>query len=495
MRKGKKTVGIFLVLAMILSMSLPGLVFAEGEYSITVENAAAGETYCAYKIFDATYSGDNAVYYIHTSDAYYEDVAGSSLFKLIPAGENTFQVSWEEKDRDNIPPFFSGIGYKGEPVGSATAEDTGSGKITAVISVPSPGYYFVTTTLGSVISITSAAPEGIIREKNTVPVLDKGVRDESHEGPGGNEKDFEENNQADIGDLLEFELTISQAAHLSSLILHDYMDPGLSFSGNESIKVYLGSISDGNAVSSGNYTIKNESGCHDGCAFQIEFNRDWLDSLAVTDIIIVTYTAVVNENAVTDNWNHAVIKYGDGGTSIPADTDTQVFGFELKKTDDKGEKLDGAVFTLTEISKASGFLENVKMDELLYFVKNAEGKYILAENGKEEVGASEKIEVGSAILFGLEAGTYKLTELIAPDGYNLLTGDITVTIDKDGTVTFSGGDGGSSAGNILTVVNYAGSPLPGTGGIGTTIFYVLGVLLILGAGSVLVLKRQRKGTR
>ncbi len=495
MKKGKRVIGILLTLAFILSMILPEMVFASGEYSISVENAKKGETYSAYKIFDTTYSASGVTYYIHSNDAYYSDVAGSELFKLVKSGDDTYQVTWDTSiDGNIIIQFFTGIGAKGQPAGNATAEAQGDEPATAVIFLPDPGYYFVTTTLGSVISITTADPDALIRDKNSEPVLTKGVRDESHEDEGKTETDFEKKDEADIGDILEFEITIGQAAHLSGLCLHDYTDPGLSFGGNESIRVYLGSIEEENIVSPGNYKITNESTCHEGCLFQILFDDKWLDSLSSTDVIIVTYTAVVNEQAEQDNWNHAIIKYGHDSWSVPADTDTQVFGFELKKTDEAGNKLDGAVFTLHEAAKTSDLLGEIKLDDLIYFVKDSEGNYIVAKDGSDEPGAVGEIAVGSVSVFGLEAGSYILEEQKAPDGYNRLDHAITLTIDAEGNVTFS--DGSSSAeGEIITVINQSGSPLPGTGGIGTSIFYVLGLLLILAAGTVLVMRKQKKGTR
>ncbi len=496
MKKGKRAIGVLLTLAFILSMSLPGIVFAEGEYSISVENAKQGETYQAYKIFDATYSASGTTYYIHSYDAYYSDVAANSLFRLLKADDNTYQVTWDTSVEDEvIIQFFTDLGAKGSAAGAATAEAQGDEPASATIFLSDPGYYFVTTTLGSVISITTANPDGKISDKNSEPVLTKGVRDESHEDEGKTETDFEKKDEADIGDTLEFEITIAQAAHLSGLCLHDYTDPGLSFGGNESISVYLGSIEEENIVSSGNYTITNESGCHEYCQFQILFKDEWLDSLSKTDVIIVTYTAVVNEQAAKDNWNHAILKYGDASWSVAADTDTRVFGFKLKKTDENGNKLDGAVFTLRELSKTSDLQGDVKLDEVIYFVKDSDGNYIVAKDGSKEPGAVQEITVGSASIFGLEAGSYQLEELKAPDGYNRLDYAIAVTIDAEGNVTISGGDSSSASGDVLTVINQSGTALPGTGGIGTTIFYVLGVILILGAGTVLIMKRQRKGTR
>ena len=98
-------------------------------------------------------------------------------------------------------------------------------------------------------------------------------------------------------------------------------------------------------------------------------------------------------------------------------------------------------------------------------------------------------EDGHIYAYGLDADTYILTETETLDGYNLLDGTITVTIAEDGTVTYAG-TGASADGSSITVVNESGSLLPTTGGMGTTVIYIVGALLVIGAGVVLVVRRR-----
>ena len=97
---------------------------------------------------------------------------------------------------------------------------------------------------------------------------------------------------------------------------------------------------------------------------------------------------------------------------------------------------------------------------------------------------------GKITFAGLAQGTYTLTEIDTNTGYNLLTGDITVTIDDKGEATFSGEGASKLEGNAVKINNQSGTVLPSTGGIGTTIFYIVGAILVIGAGVVLVTRRR-----
>jgi LPXTG-motif cell wall-anchored protein len=115
-----------------------------------------------------------------------------------------------------------------------------------------------------------------------------------------------------------------------------------------------------------------------------------------------------------------------------------------------------------------------------------------------QTGTGEATEIttddtGAFSIEGLDAGTYYLIETDAPTGYNKLNAPITVTIAEDGSVTFTAGNESDTAtGNdiTVTVVNQTGAELPSTGGIGTTIFYILGSALVIGCGIVLISRKR-----
>ena len=120
------------------------------------------------------------------------------------------------------------------------------------------------------------------------------------------------------------------------------------------------------------------------------------------------------------------------------------------------------------------------------------------ETGSEHKASMAVNTNGLARIDGLGAGIYTIKETVTPQGYNTLPDlTVTVTCTADGTLkwSFSGGNGGydSSEGIYkITIVNNSGNMLPGTGGIGTTIFYILGGLLVVGAAVVLVARRKAK---
>ena len=120
-------------------------------------------------------------------------------------------------------------------------------------------------------------------------------------------------------------------------------------------------------------------------------------------------------------------------------------------------------------------------------------QYRLYNSDGEEIAGQDWQSLGSdgTITFtGLDAGTYTLTEVATNDGYNLLDTDVTVTIAADGTVSMSGAK--SVSDGKIVIENAKGAVLPSTGGIGTTIFYVLGTILVFGCGIILVAKKRAK---
>ena len=97
--------------------------------------------------------------------------------------------------------------------------------------------------------------------------------------------------------------------------------------------------------------------------------------------------------------------------------------------------------------------------------------------------------------YGLDAGTYTLIETDPLPGYNSLADTITVTISEQGEVTYKYTNSGGNAGNKLDVVNETGTELPSTGGMGTTLIYIAGAVLVIGAGVLLVVRRRMNAER
>ena len=262
--------------------------------------------------------------------------------------------------------------------------------------------------------------------------------------------------------------------------------------------------------------LLSDTNLDDGFTFTITGKTNWASS-GKSGNVIVNYNAIVNKFAVVGgngNPNEVDLEFSNNPTTdstgeTPKDIVTS-FTYQLNVTKVDGNepdnKLKDARFALYRLvddpdgegqkkeyvtidanDKVSGWQETLPTD----------GNIVTDENGKMSVS-------------GLDAGTYYLTECVAPDGYNLLDGDVKITIKAeysgDGktitslTVTVDDGTGAETSNGDMasgelevTVENFSGVELPSTGGIGTTIFYALGGLLAVGAAVFLVTKKRMSG--
>ena len=218
--------------------------------------------------------------------------------------------------------------------------------------------------------------------------------------------------------------------------------------------------------------------------------------------IKVVYKATVNKNAVTEDvtnatTNDAYLEYSNdpstGGTGQTNHDKVYVYDFEftINKTDGTNP-LGGAKFTLKDSAQPAN---TIKLIQVKAGDDTNSAIYRVAEAGESNTMTNVVTpESGKVIIRGLEAGTYKLTETDAPEGYNKVEGDITVTItaeyNEDGTLaSWKVNEDGTN--HEVEVVNHAGATLPSTGGIGTVIFTVAGLVLIVAGVAWAMRRRQR----
>lgn len=241
------------------------------------------------------------------------------------------------------------------------------------------------------------------------------------------------------------------------------MDAGLTLNPS-SINVKIGDT----LVDTANYTINTNV---TGYTFTVSFKDDFIAIQPIGTKIDVYYTAKLNENAVIEgdgNVNKNLLKYGDKQETEKRKTVIYTYAFDLKKTNSSGEELQGAEFKLLDNSGK----------EIKVVLKDAKtNTYRLAVDN--ETGVS--IKAGSATIEGLDKGTYKLEETVAPVGYNKLTSPEVIKI--------TGKVSGTTYERVAkTVVNYTGSKLPETGGMGTMLFITTGLVTITACGLLLVTK-------
>ncbi len=469
----KKLIAILLALVLVLSFSAAALAEEPGQTkndSITINNAKPGETYNLYKLFDLSVNDELEP----TAYTYTVNKAWAAFFA--PAGEGTEAGPGNQYVTINNVGAVTAISdeaalakaaaeWADKPAATQTVT-VGEGETTAAFSSLPDGYWLITSTLGT-IAMTETTPDAsavTINEKNPEDTIEKEVKEDSTGGYG-------KSNDAQIGDLVEFKSTVKIVKGTRNVVVHDKMTAGLTYT--------LDSVAIGRLTKGTEYIVDESP--EDGDTFDITFDQDWIDGLDFgTDgykEYEITYTATLNENAVkkdengvaiVNQENETYVSFGDNSESTSDKTTTTTHKFSVyKHAEKKTENLAGAEF---QLKKGDVVIKLIKLDDNNYRVANG-----------NETGAVESfttVAEGDIVIWGVDADNdYTLVETQAPAGYNKLVEAVSVTVD---------------AGNEthIDVENKAGSELPSTGGIGTTIFYVLGGLMAAGAAVVLIAKKR-----
>lgn len=480
MRGLKKVLTGILAATMIMGSALnvsAATVSGTGEVgTITVENAQKGQTYDVYKIFDFELSSEvngtaTGVYTISEDSAWYSFVKESGYFDI---DQNGYVVA-DETFTESVAASFAkaALAYAKEnniaPVATGEADDNG-----LTFEKLGYGYFLMDSSTGVLCSLDTAKPSLTIEEKNGVPTVDKEVK----EGDV-----FGSSNDAEIGDTVEFRTTITAQAGAQNYALHDTMTAGLTFD-SSSVVVKVG---DTTLTPGTDYTLVTET--TDGCTFEVKFNQDFLDTITAETSIYVTYSATVNADAVIAsdaNTNKTRLDYGEGSRTEEDTTTTYTYKFDIiKYTGTTDTKLAGATFALYRDSQHTDVVELVATDV-------ANTYRVATKDDTTTVTEFTTDDAGQIFIEGLDEATYYLEEVEAPTGYTKLTSDIEVKITKAKTVA----DGNFTIyqdGDVVTQVlveNKSGSLLPSTGGMGTTIFYIVGICLVVAACAYFIFRRK-----
>lgn len=491
----KKIAAIMFAFMMVVSMSCnvkaDDTTTATG--TITINNAIPEQTYTIYKILDLESYSPKEENGKETGNFAYKP---SSEWESFIKGENvrdkyfTFEgeyVSWKE---NADPAEFAKLALDYAKTNSKANQGlvTASGTPVQFTGL-GLGYYLVDSSVGTLCSLDTTKPTVEIKEKNGVPSVDKKVSN-SKTGTFGT------SSTASIGDTVYFKTIITAQPGAQNYVLHDKMDAGLTFN-ESSVKAILNKNEpkENKELTATDYSVVTRDLEDSGpkCTFHIEFTPKLCESLKADDTITVTYSATLNENAVIageGNKNETWLKYGENNnleTTHPT-TDTKTFEMHVfkfykdKKNSDKETGLADAVFTL---SKKSDGTEPIKL------TKTNENSNIYKVNNNGTITDITTPGDGKFTIQGLGAGTYYLTEIKQPDGYNKLAKSVKVEIDVNGAITV---DGKLITGvdKLVKVENKTGTVLPSTGGVGTTMIYLVGAVLVLGSGVVLATKRRVK---
>lgn len=498
----KKLMAALLAVAMVCAMAIPA--FADGSSSTstaavtlyTITAPKNGHTYEIYQIFTGDY-----------------DALQPSMLTNIKWGKNGTGKAGDAVEQtvlDELSGVASSASYSVK-LDVIEKYVTLTNPVKTIVNGDSVevvgGYYLIKDQDGSVPSsetyttyIVSVVGNVDIKPKSSaVPEFNKKLKDTNDST--GEVSRWQDSADYDIGDYIPFRLQGTVSKDFDSYktyyyAFHDVEEAGLTFDPS-SVKVFVGD-ENGKLIPDTDYKVftkKAGTTSDTDCTFEIVFDDlKKVTSVTANSTITVTYKSQLNDNAVLGahgNVNKAQLEYsnnprGNGTGTTPWDN-VIVFTYKVvvNKVDQAGQPLEGAEFTLTK--KIDGGTEVVKT---------------------MTIDGSDK---SLFTLSGLDDGEYTLTETVTPANYNTIS-PITFTVNatheiewdsistrdnvltsltgdkKVGEITF---DVDKTAGSLSTnVVNNIGTTLPGTGGIGTTIFYVVGGGLMVAAAILLITKKR-----
>ena len=483
MKTIKKLMAALLAVALLCAMAVPAFAAegaATGSGTITIDKAINGETYTAYKIFNVISSKmetDGSMTYVYTVADGWADFFNQSEVKNYVSVDTHGQPTWVESKESvaDLQAFAKlALDYASKTTTITGKTATASGG-EAVISGLTAGYYVVSTTAGSLCILNTNGSDLKIDEKNVAPTIDKKI------------DGSKSTNDAAIGDVVNYTVTIHAKKGATGYVLTDTMTKGLTFN-RDSLTVKVGATT---LAENTHYTVAVDAAATDGSTkFTVTFKDTYLNTIDVDTDIVVSYTATVNKDAVigtTGNTNTAQLKYGNNST-VESTTTTYSYKFDLVKTDNSKKLLTGAKFKLYDSQTSTTPVKLIK--------DATTGNYRVAETS--ESGAVDEIVIDSfkaVTISGLNKKTYYLEETLAPAGYNKLTERQSVELGKEGfvadaTINNSGSEGATWTEGGVQVINNTGATLPSTGGMGTTLFYVIGGGLMVAAVVLLVTKKR-----
>lgn len=486
----KKIAAIMFAFMMVVSMSCNVKakdtegVYGQKDGSITITGALQGQTYTIYEMLKLeSFSGNNYSYTIATGwdDFFKEGAEGAAYMKKDENGYMSF-IAGKDGDADRREFAQKALVYAREGHGINTQKKSPlEGKDTVEFTGLNLGYYLVGSTTGSLCGLDTTHKTVEIAEKNSVPTVTKKIIEDTR---------LVETNTVNYGDIVNFQIDISIGKGAKNYLLHDKMDQGLTL--NTSTLPNISPInfhdqSNNNPRYNTDFTVNTTP--DDGCTFHVEFKESYLNTLTESVVLTGNYAATVNENAkINEAINNTTwLSYGDNQKTIESKTKTYIYGIKVFKYTKNGTSQEGlkdAQFKLfTDESCANEV--NLKKDN--------DGVTYLVTNTKTGDNIMTSPQLGKFEIKGLKAGTYYLKEIEAPKGYNKLANPIKITIsqnDAKNQVVTVGDD--TNPVDEVGVENKSGTVLPSTGGVGTTMIYLVGAVLVLGSGVVLVTKRRVK---
>ena len=466
--------------------------------TITITNAKKDHTYKLYKIlnldsysYDSTSANRDGNYsYTLTGDASWNAFVNKNknaegendkFFNVTDNKYVTFNKTKEASDLAKAAmKYVTDENVTTTQELTKTATENGKLEFTGLTL----GYYLVDSSAGALCNLTTTNPTISIQEKSEVPEVEKQVW-------CNDQNKYSNGNYASIGDTVKFKTTITKKSGAQNYILHDTLSDGLTLDKS----TFSVNKSDGTQVPANKYSITYNNKLGDdaeNCSFHITFENSYIEALADNDKIEVVYSAVLNEKAVIfdpatagTNTNTTLLQYGDNMKTIDSTTHTTTYYFKVFKCTGSDKPLADAEFALTQNGNKINFILDSTKDRKYKVYRKATQEEIDANKATDKLITDSDGKIKICGIFG----EYKLEETKAPKGYNKLLSPYTIEVLDGGMIKVNKG---SPSWNDVKVVNESGQLLPSTGGMGTTLIYLIGAALVLGSGFVLANKKRAK---